>query len=68
MKAHHNSPAYLAQGAIHGYVDAIWVAVGILVVSAVLSYTLITVGREAVAPVTGGIGEEIGDVVPMVMH
>ena len=47
---------------------AIWVAVAILIVSAVISFTLITVGREAVAPVTGGIGEEIGDVAPMVMH
>jgi EmrB/QacA subfamily drug resistance transporter len=68
MKVHHNNPALAARGAVHGYVEAIWFAVGILVVSAVLSYTLITAGREAVAPVTGGVGEEIGDVAPMVMH
>ncbi|QMU72191.1 MFS transporter [Streptacidiphilus sp. P02-A3a] len=68
MKSHHGNPAYLAQGAIHGYVEAIWFAVGILIVSAVISYTLITAGREAVAPVTGGVGEEIADVAPMMMH
>jgi EmrB/QacA subfamily drug resistance transporter len=69
LKAHGGNPALINQASVHGYVSAIWFAVGILVVSAVITFTLVTVGREAVAPVTGGLGEEIGDAsVPLVMH
>ena len=44
---------------VHGYVVAIRFAVGILVVSAAIVLTLVTAGRDAVAPPTGGAGEEI---------
>ncbi|QMU78710.1 MFS transporter [Streptacidiphilus sp. PB12-B1b] len=69
LKAHGGNPALINQASVHGYVAAIWVAVGILVVAAAIALTLVNVGREAVAPVAGGVGEEIGDAsVPMVLH
>jgi EmrB/QacA subfamily drug resistance transporter len=69
MKSHHGNPALLAQAQVHGYAMAIWFAVGILVLSAVLAFTLITAGSDAVAPPAGGVGEEIGeDAIPVIVH
>ncbi len=48
---------------------AIWFSVGILVVASAIAFILVNVGSQAVAPVTGGVGEEIGDVsVPVIIH
>ncbi len=69
MKAHHGNPALAAQGQVHGYATAIWFAVGILVVASAIAFILVNAGSQAVAPVTGGVGEEIGDVsVPVIIH
>ncbi|MFC1414204.1 MFS transporter [Streptacidiphilus sp. N1-12] len=63
------NPALLAQAQVHGYVAAIWVAVGILVIAAGLTFALVNAGRDAVAPPTGGAGEEIGEAsIPVIAH
>jgi EmrB/QacA subfamily drug resistance transporter len=63
------SKALIAQAQVHGYAAAIWVAVGILVLAAVLALTLINAGSNAVAPPTGGAGEEIGEAsIPVIAH
>ncbi|MFC1419839.1 MFS transporter [Streptacidiphilus cavernicola] len=63
------TPALLAQAQVHGYVAAIWVAVGILVVAAGLTFSLVNAGRDAVAPPTGGAGEEVGEAsIPVIAH
>ncbi|MHA6763273.1 MFS transporter [Streptacidiphilus sp. PAMC 29251] len=63
------TPALLAQAQVHGYATAIWVAVGILVIAAGLAFSLINAGRDAVAPPTGGAGEEIGEAsIPVIAH
>ncbi|MEY9841407.1 MFS transporter [Streptacidiphilus sp. EB103A] len=69
-KSHHAAtPALVAQAQVHGYVMAIWFAVGILVVSAIIVATLVTAGRDAVVPPTGGVGEEIGEAsIPVIAH
>jgi EmrB/QacA subfamily drug resistance transporter len=59
----------VAQAQVHGYVAAIWVATAILVVAAGIAFGLVNVGRDAVAPPTGGVGEEIGEVsIPVIAH
>jgi predicted MFS family arabinose efflux permease len=64
-----SSPALIAQAQVHGYAAAIWVAVGILVVSSILAFTLVNAGSDAVAPPTGGAGEEIGEAsIPVIAH
>jgi EmrB/QacA subfamily drug resistance transporter len=69
VKSHGTAPAALAQAQVHGYTTAIWWAVGILLVSAAITFTLVTAGRDATNPIAGGAGEEIGDVsVPVVAH
>ena len=69
LAAHHGSKAPLVQvqALVHGYDMAIWWAVGILVVSSLIAFILINAGHEAVTPVAGGVGEEIGDLDPAVL-
>ncbi|MEZ0089621.1 MFS transporter [Streptacidiphilus sp. EB129] len=69
LQSHHGNRALLAEAQVHGYAMAIWFAVGILVVSALIAFTLVTAGRDAVAPPAGGVGEEIGeDSIPVIIH
>ncbi|MGV9244469.1 MFS transporter [Streptomyces sp. NPDC003710] len=59
------------QGMVHGYANAIWFAVGILAVAAVVALTFVNAGRPDVAPVSaGGTGEGVEDEVhvPVVAH
>ncbi|MFD3511881.1 MFS transporter [Streptomyces sp. NPDC058657] len=55
-------PAQLlgAQAAVHGYASAIWWAVGILVVSAGIAFTLITAGKPGMTTVSSGEGRGQG--------
>ncbi|MER5909391.1 MFS transporter [Streptomyces sp. NPDC001982] len=59
------------QGVVHGYSVAIWIAVGILVLSAVLVATLVNAGRpggSTVASVGGGDDVEDEIAVPVIAH
>ncbi|MEU6366220.1 MFS transporter [Streptomyces sp. NPDC046931] len=59
------------QGMVHGYANAIWFAVGILVVAAVVALTFVNAGRPGTAQVSGsGTGEGAEDEVhvPVVAH
>ncbi|MFD2691730.1 MFS transporter [Streptomyces phyllanthi] len=61
------------QGMVHGYTNAIWFAVGILVLSAAIAFTFITTGRPDTASVAasgGGAGEGAEDEpkVPVIAH
>ncbi|MET7746142.1 MFS transporter [Streptomyces sp. NPDC005385] len=58
-----------AQGAVHGYSIAIWLAVGILVLAAGIAFTLINTGRPD-ANVISGAGEGAEDElkVPVIAH
>ncbi|MEU6217270.1 MFS transporter [Streptomyces sp. NPDC047022] len=53
-----------AQGMVHGYVSAIWFAVGILVAASAAALTLINAGRPAAAQVAAS-GEGVEDEVPV---
>ncbi|WP_067276235.1 MFS transporter [Streptomyces jeddahensis] len=44
------------QGMVHGYTNAIWFAVGILVVSAAIALTFVTTGRPGAAAASGQAG------------
>jgi predicted MFS family arabinose efflux permease len=57
------------EGQVQGYTSAIWFAVGILVVAAVIALTFINAGRPDGTPVAGS-GESAEDelVVPVVAH
>ncbi|MCT9010924.1 MFS transporter [Streptomyces sp. NPDC054766] len=60
-----------AEGMVHGYSNAIWFAVGILVVAAGIAFTLINTGRpDASAVVGSGTGEGAQDElkVPVIAH
>ncbi|MFD7403307.1 MFS transporter [Streptomyces sp. NPDC059866] len=59
------------EGMVQGYTSAIWVAVGILVLAAVIAVTFINAGRPDTAAVTGsGSGEGAEDevAVPVIAH
>ncbi|MGW1890176.1 MFS transporter [Streptomyces sp. NPDC002004] len=58
------------EGMVHGYTNAIWFAVGILVVSATIAMTLINTGRPDSRPVASGADEGVEDAVnvPVVAH
>jgi EmrB/QacA subfamily drug resistance transporter len=59
------------EGQVHGYTNAIWFAVGILVLAATVAATLINTGRPGSTPVTGsGEGEGVQDelAVPVIAH
>ncbi|MFC3572908.1 MFS transporter [Streptomyces yaanensis] len=55
------------QGLVNGYTNAIWFAVGILVVSGVIALTLVNAGRPGAATASGeGVEDEV--MVPVVAH
>ncbi|GGJ23252.1 MFS transporter [Streptomyces brasiliensis] len=58
------------QGVVHGYSVAIWAAVGILVLSALLVVTLVNAGRPGGATVTSVGGDDVEDevAVPVIAH
>ncbi|MFI6339148.1 MFS transporter [Streptomyces sp. NPDC050535] len=59
------------QGQVHGYTNAIWFAVGILVVAATVAATFINTGRPDMSATSGsGAGEDAEDEfrVPVVAH
>ena len=59
------------QGQVHGYTNAIWFAVGMLVLAAVIVGVLVNAGRPDTTTVTGsGSGAEVDDevAVPVVAH
>ncbi|MFJ5531632.1 MFS transporter [Streptomyces sp. NPDC093261] len=60
------------QGMVHGYSNAIWVAVGILALAAAVALTFVNAGRPGAvqASGTGGAGEGLEDEVqvPVVAH
>jgi EmrB/QacA subfamily drug resistance transporter len=57
------------QGAVHGYTNAIWIAVGMLVLASVIVLTLVNAGRPGPTTVTGsGEGAEDEVAVPVVAH
>ncbi|MGI8334541.1 MFS transporter [Actinomadura scrupuli] len=62
--------AFANQAAVHGYATAIWFAVGILVVSAVIAITLINTGHQGGSPiaVSGEEGEQDAAVIPALAH
>ncbi|MET9445664.1 MFS transporter [Streptomyces cinerochromogenes] len=53
------------QGMVHGYSTAIWVAVGILAVAALIAFTFVNAGRPGTTPAASGSGEGIEDEVPV---
>ncbi|MGW3665644.1 MFS transporter [Streptomyces sp. NPDC005141] len=60
-----------AEGMVHGYSNAIWFAVGILVVAAGIAFTLINTGRPDATAVSGsttGEGAEDELKVPVIAH
>lgn len=57
------------QGAVHGYTNAIWIAVGMLVLAAVIVLALVNAGRPGSTVVTGseeGAEDEVA--VPVIAH
>jgi hypothetical protein len=57
------------QGMVHGYSNAIWFAVGILVLAALIAVTLVNAGRPGTTAVAGSgddVEEEVA--VPVVAH
>ncbi|ANH91991.1 MULTISPECIES: MFS transporter [unclassified Streptomyces] len=61
------------QGLVHGYTSAIWFAVGILVLAAVIALTFVNAGRPGSTLVTGsgsasGEGAEHEVAVPVIAH
>lgn len=63
-----------AQALVHGYTNAIWVAVGILAIASVIALTFINAGRPSVTPTASGSGSEDSDAVedevriPVIAH
>ncbi|MFC3348574.1 MFS transporter [Streptomyces echinoruber] len=57
------------QGMVHGYSNAIWFAVGILVLAALIAVTLVNAGRPGTTAVAGS-GDEVEEevAVPVVAH
>jgi EmrB/QacA subfamily drug resistance transporter len=57
------------QAAVHGYAAAIWWAVGILVVSAVISAVMINTSHGGGGPVASGDGGDVEDLaIPVIAH
>ncbi|MEU0967460.1 MFS transporter [Streptomyces sp. NPDC005917] len=56
------------QGQVHGYTNAIWFAVGMLVLAAAIVVTLVTAGTPSTSPVASGDGAEDELAVPVVAH
>ncbi|MGW0995409.1 MFS transporter [Streptomyces sp. NPDC002520] len=56
------------QGMVHGYTNAIWFAVGMLVLAALIVLTLVNAGRPDGRPVASGEGVEDEVAVPVVAH
>ncbi|QPL94655.1 MFS transporter [Streptomyces clavuligerus] len=57
------------QGMVHGFTSAIWWAVGILVASAAIAFTLVNSGRPEIGAAGGGTGDAEDEVkVPVVVH
>jgi EmrB/QacA subfamily drug resistance transporter len=57
-----------SQGMVHGYTNAIWFAVGMLVLAALVVLTLVNAGRPGGGPVASGAGVEDEVAVPVVAH
>ncbi|MEU0073459.1 MFS transporter [Streptomyces sp. NPDC006332] len=55
------------EGQVHGYTNAIWFAVGILVLAATIAYTFINTGRPEVGPASGE-GAEDEAKIPVIAH
>ncbi len=59
------------QGMVHGYTNAFWFGVGILVVAAAIAVTSVNAGRTSAGPATrSGTSDEIedGELVPAIAH
>ncbi|MDH6617468.1 putative MFS family arabinose efflux permease [Streptomyces sp. SAI-135] len=56
------------EGQVHGYTNAIWFAVGMLVLAAVIVGTLVNAGRPDTTAVASGEGAEEELAVPVVAH
>ncbi|GGS50038.1 MFS transporter [Streptomyces cinerochromogenes] len=58
------------QGMVHGYSTAIWFAVGILTVAALIAFTFVNAGRPGATPAASGSGDGVEDElpVPVVAH
>ncbi|POX57142.1 MFS transporter [Streptomyces sp. Ru71] len=58
------------QGQVHGYTNAIWFAVGMLALAAVIAVTLVNAGRPGSSPVASGSGDGVEDEapIPVVAH
>jgi EmrB/QacA subfamily drug resistance transporter len=57
------------EGQVHGYSNAIWIAVGILVLSAAIAFVLVNTGRPDMNAVSGsGDGVEDEVQIPVVAH
>ncbi|MGW2030562.1 MULTISPECIES: MFS transporter [Streptomyces] len=56
------------QGQVHGYSTAIWFAVGILAVAALIAFTFVNAGRPGSVPMASGEGAEDELPVPVVAH
>ncbi|GGO89161.1 MFS transporter [Wenjunlia tyrosinilytica] len=71
LKSHLKSPRpsqlLINQAAVHGYATAIWWAVGILVLSAGIAFTLINTGKPQHGVVAGSTGENVEDAAPPVV-
>ncbi|MFK3979246.1 MFS transporter [Micromonospora sp. NPDC050397] len=70
---HGGSPSLVNEAAVHGYAVAIWWAVGVLVLAAVITFVMVNAGRQdggAVANPSGATDDEnAGDIpVPVMMH
>ena len=65
-----NEKLLQAQAMVHGYSNAIWWAVGILVTAATIAFTLINTGRPEAGSVTAASGDGVEDEVkiPVVTH
>jgi MFS family permease len=56
------------QGMVHGYSTAIWFAVGILTLAALIAFTFVNAGRPGATTVASGEGVEDEVAVPVVAH
>lgn len=66
------NPALINEAAVHGYATAIWWAVGLMGLAALIAFTFINTGRQDGAGAAGSGAtddENAGDVpVPVMMH
>jgi len=66
--ADRKNPLLIAEGAVHGYSVAIYIAMGILLVASALAFTLLNAGVQSGAARTGGEGAEEELAIPVVAH